>query len=697
MANTLTFASRTLTDANIFGGIHFLADLNTGEEFTIGNTASASVSFVTDIQLPLYTKDATNGKFTWTQDSASRGRYFITEVTKEADRYNVTAYDAMYLLETNISALSIGFPLTVSAAASAIANYIGCAVSGTVTNGSLSVSELEEDMTIRSLLGFVAEASGCSVKIDGSDHLCFMYYADSGITITDSQYKEFGLEVADYTCAAIDKVSILNSVGATIATAGSGSNTLYIEGNPFMENASSTHASAVYAKVNGFSYAPLTCEMFGEYGLEVGTIATFGSTPTLVMHLESSEEGAIASSVGSDTRAEYNKSFETMLAEATERALDAADDASKVALNYVTDITSGGVMVHPSGDSTSGWKISDAIELLKSGVSYIWAGLVNNIATIRIGREANGYARTLIDTGGMRVIQRSSSGTDIELANIGYGTGKNSSDTDSIAPYYSLGKRNGTKGNWSVAEGDDTKASGYASHAEGASYGDGSNKTYTTASGNASHAEGYGTRASGVSAHSEGVLSKAIGYASHAEGSNTQAQGYEAHAEGFQTVAQGNYSHAGGNGTVANGEAQTVIGKWNVADAASLFIIGNGTADNARSNALSVAQDGTITVHGAKVPTRNMMCYANSRVDNFVDGQITLSLASLGITTGAKPVGILMTYQDGGATPTILRYDYDASSSSGVVIKAYNSSGGAVSGNVRYFALVFQNSWTSVS
>ena len=659
MANTLTFANRTLTDANIFGGIHFLADLNTGEEFTIGNTASASVSFVTDIQLPLYTKDATNGKFTWTQDSTSRGRYFITEVTKEADRYNVTAYDAMYLLETNISALSIGFPLTVSAAASAIANYIGCTVSGTVTNGSLSVSELEEDMTIRELLGFVAEASGCSVKIDGSDHLCFMYYADSGITITDSQYKEFGLEVADYTCAAIDKVSILNSVGATIATAGSGSNTLYIEGNPFMENASSTHASAVYAKVNGFSYAPLTCEMFGEYGLEVGTIATFGSTPTLVMHLESSDEGATASSVGSDSRAEYNKSFETMLAEATERALDAADDASKIATNYVTDITGGGVMVHPSGDSTSGWKIADAIELLKSGVSYIWAGLVNNIATIRIGREANGYARTLIDTGGMRVIQRSSSGTDIELANIGYGTGKSSSDTDSIAPYYSLGKRSGTKGNWSVAEGDGTSASGYASHAEGA-----------------------GTHA--------------VGQGSHAEGVNTTARGNYSHAEGNGTTAYERFSHASGTGTYAEGEAQTVIGKYNVHDTTSLFIIGNGTP-SAPSNALTVAQDGTITVHGAKVPTRNMMCYANSRVDNFVDGQITLPLSSLGITTGAKPVGILLTYQDGGATPTILRYDYDASSASGVVIKAYNSSGGAVSGNVRYFALVFQNSWTSVS
>ena len=111
----------------------------------------------------------------------------------------------------------------------------------------------------------------------------------------------------------------------------------------------------------------------------------------------------------------------------------------------------------------------------------------------------------------------------------------------------------------------------------------------------------------------------------------------------------------------------------------------------------NVEVSGYIKSEGAKVPTRNQICYANSRVDNFVNGQVTLGLNVLGITTGAKPVGILLTYQDGGATPTILRYDYDASDSSSVVIKAYNSSGGAVSGNVRYFAVVFQNSWTSIT
>lgn len=329
MANTLTFASVTLTDADIFGGINFTHDLNTGDELTIGNTASASVKFVTDTQLPLYTKDQTNGVFTWTKDSVSRGTYYITEVTKTDGKYDITAYDAMSLLDVNISALSISFPATVSGLASAIATYIGCTVSGTIVNGSLAVNTLDADMSIRQLLGYIAEASGCSVKIDGANHLCFMYYASSGITLTASDYVK--IEVADYTCAAIDNVTIFNSEGNIQASYGSGGNSLYIGQNPFLEYAMNSNAQAIYNVVSGFAYAPLRCDLFDESGLEVGTTATFGTTTTLIMHIESSESGATASSVGSDSRAAYNKSVVVIANEAKAVAINADAIASAAA------------------------------------------------------------------------------------------------------------------------------------------------------------------------------------------------------------------------------------------------------------------------------------------------------------------------------------------------------------------------------
>lgn len=314
MANTLTFANQTLTDADIFGGISYTADLNASDAFSIGNTAAASVSFVTDKQVPLYSMDETNGTFTWTKDSTVRGRFYVTEVTKEADKYNVTAYDAMMLLEADISALSLSVPLSVSAAVAAIASFIGCTVSGTVYNGSLVANYIEEGSKIRQLLAYAAEASGASVRIDGADHLCFMYYADSGISVTASQYKT--LNAADYTCAAIDNVTILNALGSVHAVAGSGSNSLFIENNPFLVDATDTNAATILAQVGGLTYVPLTCEMFEEYGLTIGTAATFGNAYTFVMHLESNEEGATASSVGVGTRSDYNKSLSASIASA---------------------------------------------------------------------------------------------------------------------------------------------------------------------------------------------------------------------------------------------------------------------------------------------------------------------------------------------------------------------------------------------
>lgn len=343
MANTLTFANLTLTDANIFGGISFMADMNTGEEFSIGNTASTSVEFVTDVQLPTYKTDSTNGVFVWAQDSVSRGRYYITEVTKHQGMYTVTAYDAMIRLDAGIDVLQISYPATVSALASAIAAYIGCTVSGTIYNGTLSVSELDEDMSIRDLLGYIAEASGASVKVDGSDQLVFCYYADSHVTVTASEYKE--IEAADYACAVIDKVTIFAASGLVKAEYGTGDNTLFIKGgNPFMENADNTTAQNILSAVGGITYTPLTCELFDETGLEVGTLATFGSTATLIMHLESSETGAVASSVGSATRAEFNKTLEDIVEQTSYIALDAqqkADDTKQNLWFTATDTGSG--------------------------------------------------------------------------------------------------------------------------------------------------------------------------------------------------------------------------------------------------------------------------------------------------------------------------------------------------------------------
>ena len=101
----------------------------------------------------------------------------------------------------------------------------------------------------------------------------------------------------------------------------------------------------------------------------------------------------------------------------------------------------------------------------------------------------------------------------------------------------------GAVGVYSLANGDNVVASGYASHAEGLG---------TTASGDTSHAEGSETAASGRYSHAEGFGTTASAYASHAEGFGTTASGFASHAEGSETAASGRYSHASGYNAVAS-------------------------------------------------------------------------------------------------------------------------------------------------
>lgn len=120
--------------------------------------------------------------------------------------------------------------------------------------------------------------------------------------------------------------------------------------------------------------------------------------------------------------------------------------------------------------------------------------------------------------------------------------------------------------------------------------------------------------------------------------------------------------------------------------------IGLGNVENKSSATIrsEITASNVTTALGFNPVSRTAVCYANSRVDNFSDGQINVTNASLGVTTGAKPVGILLTPSSSTVT---MRYHYDGSDATNSNIRAYNLDGTGFSGNLRYFCVVFQNSW----
>lgn len=169
---------------------------------------------------------------------------------------------------------------------------------------------------------------------------------------------------------------------------------------------------------------------------------------------------------------------------------------------------------------------------------------------------------------------------------------------------FAEGIRTTASGNNSHAEGYQTTASGSASHTEGIATTASGDYVHaegrlTTASGDCAHAEGHYTTASGRASHAEGYYNTASGTGSHAEGSHTTAIGSGSHAEGELTTASGMDSHVQNFRTIAGYNYQTAIGKYNDNQGTSAFEIGNGTADDARSNALTVDWQGNVKTAGS--------------------------------------------------------------------------------------------------
>ena len=190
-------------------------------------------------------------------------------------------------------------------------------------------------------------------------------------------------------------------------------------------------------------------------------------------------------------------------------------------------------------------------------------------SVIKIGKT-NGR-NVQIDTDGLKVFSWSNT-----IAHIGYGPANVGNNKYVDQSFYTFGvrKKGSLIGGFSVAEGDNSTASGYCAHAEGA-----------------------GCVASGDQSHAEGCNPIASGHASHAQGVNTVASGYCSCAGGEGSKTTESLSCAIGNHVIAASASQTVIGKYNTQDASNAYslIIGNGGSDTTRSNALTVGWGGDIT------------------------------------------------------------------------------------------------------
>jgi hypothetical protein len=141
-----------------------------------------------------------------------------------------------------------------------------------------------------------------------------------------------------------------------------------------------------------------------------------------------------------------------------------------------------------------------------------------------------------------------------------------------------LGLETTASGPKSTAMGELTTASEFASTAMG--YGTIANGAYSTAMGFNSKASGSGATSVGFATIASGDASLALGVSSKAIGNESVAMGIETKAKPLASVVLGQYNDTSSISSFI----------WNVLD--PVFIIGNGTANNARANAMTVLKNG---------------------------------------------------------------------------------------------------------
>lgn len=175
----------------------------------------------------------------------------------------------------------------------------------------------------------------------------------------------------------------------------------------------------------------------------------------------------------------------------------------------------------------------------------------------------------------------------------------------------------GSTGNFSIKTINDTNVDATDDY----SVAQGNN---TIASGLTSHSEGVSTVAGGYGSHSEGRDTYAFGDFSHSEGTGTFALGSGSHSQNVGNTASAAYSHAGGFGVTAGGSvsfahyhsvsSDAILGKYSAAlggaghnistQASSSFIGGgqyNGVIDNENSTLIGGIYNTTRNGEGCAV------------------------------------------------------------------------------------------------
>lgn len=187
------------------------------------------------------------------------GYFTVDKPVRRLTAISLTGLDRMVKFDRAINSSRLSFPTTIRGLLTQICDVcgVGAHLDDGFTNSHITIPKCPEEdgLTYRTLLQWIAEASGTCAFIDWNGDLRMQWCEDTDVDITLSDRYNSRLEEAPITITGVQ----INYGEDQTYLAGSDEYAFLIEGNALLQDDPITAVNTLYEKLGGFSYLPFDC------------------------------------------------------------------------------------------------------------------------------------------------------------------------------------------------------------------------------------------------------------------------------------------------------------------------------------------------------------------------------------------------------------------------------------------------------
>ena len=189
------------------------------------------------------------------------GYFTVDSPPRKLSSISLSALDRMVLFDKECKPDDIKFPININTLLVRICSICGVTLatdSSTLTNSEYIVDSYpeSENLTYRQILMWIAEITGTCAYIDWNGHLRLEWYGEES-SATLSPDMRYSSDLNDKTIT-ITGVQITAS-DETVYLQGTNEYAFNIESNGLLQKNIGVVATALYEKLNGFTYTPYSC------------------------------------------------------------------------------------------------------------------------------------------------------------------------------------------------------------------------------------------------------------------------------------------------------------------------------------------------------------------------------------------------------------------------------------------------------